>query len=100
MMKSTVFVSFLFSLFFLSAAVSVQASSSVSSYTIDALMKSPYKQPVKTFTGLKTLTVDLHGGKGDIFFHQMTIKNVQGLFKEDYPLLKMPNVVPRYESWG
>jgi len=39
-------------------------------------------------------------GKGDIFFHQMTIKNVQGLFKEDYPLLKMPNVVPRYESWG
>ena len=100
MMKSTVVVSFLFSLFFLSAAVSDQASSSVSCYTNDALTKSPYNQPVKTVTGLKALTVDLHGGKGDAFFHQMTMKDVQGLCKDDYPLLKVPSAVPRYESWG
>jgi len=42
-------------------------------------MKSPCKQPVKTVTGLKALKVELHRGKGDTFFSQMTIKKRPGI---------------------
>jgi len=34
------------------------------------------------------------------FFNKMTVKNVRGLLKDDYPGRKEPNAVPQYESWG
>ena len=34
------------------------------------------------------------------FFNKMTIKNLRGMLKDDYPQLKDPNAVPQYESWG
>jgi len=42
---------------------------------------------------------DCHGD-ATAFFNKMTIKNIRGLLKDDYPARKEPNAVPQYESWG
>jgi hypothetical protein len=34
------------------------------------------------------------------FFNKMSIRNVRGFLKDDYPALKEPNAVPQYVDWG
>jgi len=55
---------------------------------------------------------NVYGGKGApggcldchsnaaAFFSRMEIDNIRGFLKQDYPVLKEPNAVPQYRSWG
>ncbi len=35
-----------------------------------------------------------------LFFTKMDIKNIREFLKKDYPVMKSPNAVPQYETWG
>jgi hypothetical protein len=43
--------------------------------------------------------MDCHSDKA-AFFSKMEMANSRGFLKDDYPLLKEPNAMPQYKSWG